>query len=709
MSKLSLKVLLGVFALMFSANSSYSFPIECTNVDPTPLFSTFSSPQAAKSWLPKKVVLRESSIKYFNTFNKKSSKENSWTVFFRSTKVMAKYMPVDKKLRVQLVFQAAYKQVAPVYYTNCVDKSRSTKKTTTASTTSKASNQNKLKSTFMKKTSTDRKNIQSALSELGLYTSTIDGLYGKGTEAALKAYNKEYLGNPDLRKLTNALALLKDILAPQVSEVVPWYKDETNVKLWNDDAICTWATSNYQWKTSEDFKLHVAEAKERGLDCGVSDNQTAVKNVGTSCSDNVSKCSAHFICKRLKEDKKYLKEAKSRSLACAETMTAEAQQQCRYNASICGDRELCRSAAHKGSWRLVTKRDHVAEAKKRGLSCGVALTDISEQTAAVEQPEPNQPSKLDIAEVKASYDAKDYNKAFADAQVLAVQGDPEAQLLLGKMFADGRGTLQVSTVAHMWFNIASMGGIDEAYEERKTITAQMTPSAVEEAQKMAMKCIQSNYADCGLAIQPAAVKQPKPVAKTYITSGSQVEAWFKDETQLKRKQLHYALKKLGVYPSSVDGLWGANTSRAFTRYIKKYKSDAETVNELFASVLSKVKVPIKFAEPKLTTKNKTTNRSDNAGLTAIVSNPSMSGKQALAVCGPQAQLAGSRASSSYQAPNYGSSTYCTGFGYSVNCNTRSNSGGLWGGLAEGLAAGLTGRAAREATMKSCLAQYGWKQ
>ena len=129
----------------------------------------------------------------------------------------------------------------------------------------------------------------------------------------------------------------------------------------------------------------------------------------------------------------------------------------------------------------------------------------------------------------------------------------------------------------MWFNIASMGGIDEAYEQRQAITNQMTPTAIDEAQKMAMKCIQSNYSDCGLTVQPIVVKQPTPVKKTYIKSGSQVEAWFKDETQLKRKQLHYALKKLGLYPSSVDGLWGGNTSRAFTRYINKYMSDAETV------------------------------------------------------------------------------------------------------------------------------------
>ena len=237
----------------------------------------------------------------------------------------------------------------------------------------------------------------------------------------------------------------------------------------------------------------------------------------------------------------------------------------------------------------------------------------------------------------------------------------------------------------------------------------MTPSTVDEAQKMAMKCIQSNYSDCGLAIKPAELVQSKPLGKNYITDGSQVEAWFKDETQLKRKQLQYALKELGVYGSSVDGLWGGNTSRAFTRYINKYKSDAKTVEEVFASILSKVKVPSKFAEPKSVATNKSTTRSNNAGLTAIVNNPSMSGAQALAVCEPQAKLAGRQASNSYKSPSYGSSTLCTGFGNNFSCNSYGNSGGVWGGLADGIAKGLSGRRAREAVLESCLAQYGWKK
>ena len=58
-------------------------------------------------------------------------------------------------------------------------------------------------------------------------------------------------------------------------------------------------------------------------------------------------------------------------------------------------------------------------------------------------PESEPTPKLDMVQIQASYDAKDYRRAFADAQVLAVQGDTEAQLLLGKMFADGEAQFKL--------------------------------------------------------------------------------------------------------------------------------------------------------------------------------------------------------------------------------------------------------------------------
>ena len=105
----------------------------------------------------------------------------------------------------------------------------------------------------------------------------------------------------------------------------------------------------------------------------------------------------------------------------------------------------------------------------------------------------------------------------------------------------------------MWFNIASMNGSDEAFAERKAITAQMTPELINEAQKMAVACIKSDYRECGVDVVPT-TNQQQVLAKR--TNPSSLKVSFKAQPLLKRKQLQYALKELRFYTYGVDGLWG---------------------------------------------------------------------------------------------------------------------------------------------------------
>ena len=58
----------------------------------------------------------------------------------------------------------------------------------------------------------DRKKVQSILSDLGFYKSSIDGLYGKGTLKALTAYNKKNLNDDDLTKSGNVMNLITVLL-----------------------------------------------------------------------------------------------------------------------------------------------------------------------------------------------------------------------------------------------------------------------------------------------------------------------------------------------------------------------------------------------------------------------------------------------------------------------------------------------------------------
>ena len=60
--------------------------------------------------------------------------------------------------------------------------------------------QTKLEKQFKRFPLVSRKKVQDSLSAQGFYRYSIDGLYGKNTDAALKAYNKEFLKDADLEK-----------------------------------------------------------------------------------------------------------------------------------------------------------------------------------------------------------------------------------------------------------------------------------------------------------------------------------------------------------------------------------------------------------------------------------------------------------------------------------------------------------------------------
>ncbi|MDE0784142.1 MAG: hypothetical protein OSB34_13295, partial [Planktomarina sp.] len=70
-----------------------------------------------------------------------------------------------------------------------------------------------LQTAFINLSIANRKKLQSNLKDLGLYTSSIDGLYGKGTAAALTAYNKKHFSTSDLKVTENVKKLMDKVVA----------------------------------------------------------------------------------------------------------------------------------------------------------------------------------------------------------------------------------------------------------------------------------------------------------------------------------------------------------------------------------------------------------------------------------------------------------------------------------------------------------------
>ena len=67
----------------------------------------------------------------------------------------------------------------------------------------------------------------------------------------------------------------------------------------------------------------------------------------------------------------------------------------------------------------------------------------------------------------------------------AAQGSPDAQNNVGLKYELGQAVTQDFALAHMWFNLAASQGLTSGATNRERIARKMTPSQIEEAQRLA--------------------------------------------------------------------------------------------------------------------------------------------------------------------------------------------------------------------------------
>ena len=87
---------------------------------------------------------------------------------------------------------------------------------------------------------------------------------------------------------------------------------------------------------------------------------------------------------------------------------------------------------------------------------------------------------------------QDYKEAVKWYRKSAEQGDSLAQYNLGYMHAQGQGVPQDYVMAHVYWNIASVSGYENAITNRGVIEESMTPSQIAEAQKLAREWMQKH-------------------------------------------------------------------------------------------------------------------------------------------------------------------------------------------------------------------------
>lgn len=188
-----------------------------------------------------------------------------------------------------------------------------------------------------------------------------------------------------------------------------------------------------------------------------------------------------------------------------------------------------------------------------------------------------------------------------------------------------------------------------------------------------------------------------PVASFNAADFRQV---FVTRTLLYRQQLQYALRELGYYSSSVDGLWGNGTSSALSSFVQSTGVNARYPERVFREILSRVDVPSSFATPRTSTP-----RAATASSTTRSASPEARVEQ---ICRRRADQARRVARNNHRPSNTSTTATCRrDFFGNYDCSTSTGvTGGAWGGMLAAMEAHDAGSDAYDLEYETCMIQLG---
>ena len=91
---------------------------------------------------------------------------------------------------------------------------------------------------------------------------------------------------------------------------------------------------------------------------------------------------------------------------------------------------------------------------------------------------------------------QDFQTAIKWFTLAAEQGSLQGQHNIAYMFYSGQGIKIDKVYANMWASIASSQGLENSKGLLEAFNKEMTPSQIEEAQRLARECVKKNYKGC---------------------------------------------------------------------------------------------------------------------------------------------------------------------------------------------------------------------
>ena len=91
---------------------------------------------------------------------------------------------------------------------------------------------------------------------------------------------------------------------------------------------------------------------------------------------------------------------------------------------------------------------------------------------------------------------QDFQTAIKWFALAAEQGSLQGQHNIAYMYYSGQGIKIDKVYAHMWASIASSQGFENAKGLLDALNMEMTPSQIQEAQRLTEECVKKNYKGC---------------------------------------------------------------------------------------------------------------------------------------------------------------------------------------------------------------------
>ncbi len=187
--------------------------------------------------------------------------------------------------------------------------------------------------------------------------------------------------------------------------------------------------------------------------------------------------------------------------------------------------------------------------------------------------------------------------------------------------------------------------------------------------------------------------------KTY--DSNKMSAVFKTLSFNQRRHVQAALKNLGFYKKSIDGIWGTGTNEAIKQYVLKNDLYSLTNNTNGSKkIFSVLRDDFEYVPPKVKNANSS---NQSSGYRKLVANPMYSFEDTVSICKPEASYAESQAKR-----NIFSSRGCVGANYFLNQNCYNSSETIMRSIGNNLTAISAGRQAYSIALRSCLARFGWR-